>query len=108
MLGQTTFGWVDRCCRQATGLLEKLFGGKSIILLGDSVQLPPVGDKPLYYSKPPNTIAEEGFYAYRMFDNVVILKINQRAVGSKPDQILFREMLFRLRNGDSSVDDWKV
>ena len=41
MLGQTMFGWVDRRCRQATGVGHELFGGKSIILLGDPAQLPP-------------------------------------------------------------------
>ena len=47
MLGQASLGWIDRRCRQATGLHEVLFGGKSVILFGDPAQLPPVGDKPL-------------------------------------------------------------
>ena len=50
MLGQTTFGWIDRRCRQATGFLDKLLGGKSLILFGDPGQLPPVGDKPLFHT----------------------------------------------------------
>ena len=29
MLGQASLGWIDRRCRQATGLHEVLFGGKS-------------------------------------------------------------------------------
>ena len=33
MLGQTTMGWIDRRFRQATGLQEVLFGGKSVIIL---------------------------------------------------------------------------
>lgn len=51
MLGQASLGWIDRRCRQATGLHEILFGGKSVILFGDPAQLPPVGDKPLYHSR---------------------------------------------------------
>ena len=47
MLGQIAMGWIDRRCRQATGLKNTLFGGKSIILIGDPGQLPPVADKPL-------------------------------------------------------------
>ena len=34
-LGQVTLGWIDRHCRQATGQNKQLFGGKSIILIGD-------------------------------------------------------------------------
>ncbi|CAB3988330.1 ATP-dependent DNA helicase PIF1 [Paramuricea clavata] len=56
MLGQTAMGWIDRRCRQATGLKDILFGGKSIILIGDPAQLPPVADKPLYHEKPSNPV----------------------------------------------------
>ena len=107
MLGQTTMGWIDRRCRQATGLQEVLFGGKSVILIGDPAQLPPVGDKPLYHSKPSSTIGEQGYCAYRMFVQFVILSVNQKVIGSNHDQILFRELLLRLRNGETTHDDWK-
>lgn len=50
MLGQTTFGWIDKRCKQATGCYDKILGGKSLILIGDPGQLPPVADKPLYHS----------------------------------------------------------
>ena len=56
-------GWIDRRCRQATALKDKLFGGKSIILIGDNAQLPPVGDKPLYHNKPSNPVAVQGSLA---------------------------------------------
>jgi len=49
MLGQTTFGWIDKRCRQATGFHDKLFGWKSVLLISDPAQLPPVGDKPLFH-----------------------------------------------------------
>ena len=45
------FGWIDKRCRQATGKTDEVFGGISIILVGDPGQLPPVADKPLYHSK---------------------------------------------------------
>ena len=35
MLGQTVLGWIDKRCRQATGLHDEILGGKSIILVGD-------------------------------------------------------------------------
>lgn len=42
-----------------------------------------------------------------MFVHVVILSVNQRVIGSNHDQILFRELLLRLRNGETTHDDWK-
>lgn len=108
MLGQRTLGWVDKRCRQLSGAKESLFGGKSIILIGDPVQLPPVSDKPLYHAKPSHPIGEQGYYAYMMFNHVVTLTVNQRVKGTDPDQILFRDFLLRLRNGEMSEDDWKL
>ena len=42
-----------------------------------------------------------------MFVHVVILSVNRRVSGSDQDQILFRELLLRLRNGETTQDDWK-
>lgn len=97
MLGQSTFGWIDRRCRQSTGLKQQLFGGKSILLIGDPGQLPPVADKPLFHSKPTGNIEEQGYFAYHMFNKVVILTTNQRVTGSDSAQISFRELLLRLK-----------
>ena len=77
MLGQVTFGWVDKRCTQATGCKDRVFGGKSLILTGDPGQLPPVADKPLYHAKPSNAVGEQGYQAYHMFDKVVV---NQRVL----------------------------
>ncbi|RMZ93354.1 ATP-dependent DNA helicase, partial [Brachionus plicatilis] len=49
MLSQAMFGLIDNRLRQATGKLEELFGGLSIILTGDPGQLLPVGGSPLYH-----------------------------------------------------------
>jgi hypothetical protein len=108
MLGQTTFGWVDRRCRQATGITDELFGGKCIILLGDPGQLPPVGDKPLYHTAPTGALGEQGHSAFFMFSNVVKLSVNQRVQGTQPEQVQFRELLSRLRTGDSNYEDWEL
>ena len=108
MLGQKMFGWVDKRCRQATGLNDELFGGKSIILVGDPGQLPPVADKSLYHSKPSDCVQEQGHLAYFMFNTVVKLSVNQRVQGSTPQQTRFRYLLTRLRTGDCNQDDWKL
>ena len=108
MIGQISFGWVDRRCKQASGYHDKLLGNKSIILCGDPAQLPPVADKPLYHTIPTNTVGEQGYLTYKMFDKVVKLSVNQRVQGSNPGQTQFRELLLRLRKGESTLDDWKL
>lgn len=108
MLCQKMFAWVDRRCRQATGLNDQPFGGKSIILVGDPSQLPPVADKPPYHSNPSSALQEQRHLAYFMFHTVVKLKVHQRVQGSTPEQTKFRELLSRLRTGDSNQDDWKL
>ena len=101
------FVWVDKA-RQATGLTDQLFGRKSIILLGDLAQLPPVADKPLYHSKPSSSLQQQGHLAYFMFNTFVKLTTNQRVKGSTPEQTRFRELLNRLRTGDCTQDDWRI
>lgn len=91
MIGQTLLGWIDKCCRQATGQQDKVFGNVSIILIGDPAQLPPVADKPLYHVKPSGVIGEQGHLAYLMFDKVVKLTQNQRVQGSNPEQVSFKD-----------------
>ena len=107
MLDQNTMGWIDRRCRQATGLKQEIFGGKSIMLIGSTGQLPPVGDKPLFHSKPSNDIGQQGFIAYSMFNKDVELTKNQRVAGTESDQESFRNLLAMLRNGQSTLADWK-
>ena len=102
MLGQATFGWIDKRCKQATSSHDKILGGKSMILIGDTGQLPPVAHKPLYHSKPSSDVREQGYQAYSMFDKVVKLTVNQRVQGTCPKQVQFREFLSRLRIGQSS------
>ncbi len=108
MLGQVTFGWTDKRCKQATGSNDRVFGGKSLILTGDPGQLPPVADKPLYHAKPSNAVGEQGYQAYHMFDKVVKLTVNQRVQGITSEQIQFRDLLLRLRKGESTIEDWKL
>ena len=108
MLGQVTFGWVNKRCKQATGYNDRVFGGKSLILTGDPGQLPTVADKTLYHAKPSNAIGEQAHQAYYMFDKVVKLTVNQLVQGMSSEQVRFRNLLLRLRKGESTIDDWKL
>ena len=98
MLGQVTFGWIDRHLKQSSGLQDKLLGDKSVILCGDPAQLPPVADKPLYHVIPTNDVGEQGYLTYKMFDNVVKLNVNQRVQGHNPEQTRFRDLLLRINS----------
>ena len=108
MLGQKTLAWIDRRCRQATGKVNDVFGGISIILVGDPAQLPPVADKPLYHSSPDDTLSEEGFYAYSMFTKVIKLDRNMRVFGLPFEQKQFLDLLSSLRNGLCSEREWNL
>ena len=108
MLGLCSLGWIDKRCRKATGKKDENFGGLSLILIGDQGQLPPVGDRPLYHSTPTSEIAQQGHLLYLTFQKVVELTHNFRAQGATPEQVAFRELLMRLRTGDSTENDWKL
>ena len=57
VVGQCLFGWIDKRCRQATGMATISFGSLSLILVGDVAQLQPITDKVLYYDKPKGDFA---------------------------------------------------
>ena len=105
VLGQRMLGWLDKRCRQGTGKGNLFFGGISVILVGDTAQLPPISDKVLYHGKPTDDLALQGYCAYKQFTSVVKLVRNERAASSSQ---AFRELLIRLRNGESTVEDWKL
>ena len=102
MLGQVAFGWIDKRCKQTTGFNNKVLGGKSLILIGDPGQLPPVADKPLYHAKPSSDVGEQGYQTYQIFDKVVKLTVNQRVQGTSSEQVNFRDLLLRLRKTEST------
>ena len=43
-----------------------------------------------------------------MFDKVVKLTVNHRVRGVTPEQVQFRDLLARLRKGESTIDDWNL
>ena len=108
MLGQRTLAWVDKRLRQATGKLNEPLGGISVMLLGDFAQLPPVGDKAIYASPSQSSslLTQHGHSIYGLFQTVVMLSENIRQAGNNPEAEEFRAILLRLRDGQSTQDDW--
>ena len=108
MLGQRTLAWVDKRLRQATGKLNEPLGGISVMLLGDFTQLPPVGDKPIYASpsRSSSLLTQHGHSIYGLFQTVVMPSENIRQAGNNPEAEQFRAIFLRLRDGQSTQDDW--
>ena len=89
MLGLPQLSWIDDRLREAfPNRNEEFFGGLSILLVSDFLQLPPVLQKPLYYDKEVQGVEIRGRNAYRHFDKSVLLKAAQRQRGD--DQEAFR------------------
>ena len=103
MLGQRMMSWIDRRLRQASGHTGTPFGGYSLILIGDFAQLPPVGDRPLYVS---DEVPSHGHTMYRLFNKVVILSDIVRQQGHDVEQVQFKALLNRLRDGQTTEEDW--
>ena len=78
------------------------FGGRSLILVGDLGQLPPVRDKPLYVG---NTTGRE---LWKYFTKVVTLDTVFRQQGTDPNQVKFKRLLTNIRNANPTVDDWNL
>ena len=107
MVGRKTFGMIDRRLRQAfPSKSQAVFGGCSILLFGDFGQLPPVMDLPLYTSVTRSDLSDQGFRAYSQFEIAFTLTQVMRQSGQDTDQIRFRDILLRLRNAETTMEDW--
>ncbi|KAI3888445.1 hypothetical protein MKW92_011790 [Papaver armeniacum] len=81
------------------------FGNISIVLVGDIRQLPPVFDTPLY-AQGGRDLQLIGSLSYSVFDQCVRLDMVFRQSGD--EESLFRDALFRLSDGKSTLQDWQL
>ena len=108
MVGRKMFGQIDKRLRQAFPQnANYVFGGCSCILFGDFGQLPPVMDHPLFLSGTKTALSDLGRAAYLYFNQAVVLTQVMRQQGQQPEQIKFRNILMRLRNGQITTEDWQ-
>ena len=109
MLSQVMLAKIDQRLRHAKNN-NLMLGGISMILIGDPGQLLPVGGSSLYDLKLKNLMSIAGLQAYRKFEVVVTLEavMRQQNLENDPNQAHFMDLLPRLRNGTSTIRDWKL
>ena len=108
MVGRKIFGQVDKRLRQTfPHQADQLLGGCSCLLFGDFGQLPPVMDLPLYTTVSRSHLSDLGSTAYQLFNNAVVLDQVMRQSGQDPSQMLFRQILLNMRNGQTTTEDWR-
>ena len=78
------------------------FGRRSIILVGDFEQFPPIMDKPVYALEG---IAKE---LWNTFTIVVTLDTVFRQNGQSNEQLYFRNLLMNIRDVVPTIEDWKL
>ena len=106
MVSRKMFGPVDKRLHQVfPHRSDQVLGGCSCLLFGDFGQLPPVMDLPLYTTTTSSALFDIGASGYQSFDRAVVLDQIMRQAGQDPSQVLFHEILLRLRNGDVTEDE---
>lgn len=104
MVGLRKFGMIDARLRQAFPKdSNRPLGGCSFIMFGDFGQINPVGDIPLYTQSVKGALQLAGSIAYQQFRSVTVLK----CVVRQNSDAVFRDILQRLRDGESTLHDYQ-
>jgi len=85
-LGARSLSLINRRMQQIFCNTEQLFGGVSVLLMGDFKQLSPVMDVCLYAAPRRNTsaIQRAGLECFKAFNNTIILTVLQRQAEDEP------------------------
>ena len=102
-IGPRLFIQIDyRLCEAFPENKSTPFGGRSIILVGDLGQLPPIRDKPMYVGKTTSKVLWE------KFNIVVTLDTIFRQQCDDPKQSSFRNLFANIRNACPLIVDWDL
>ena len=105
MIGRKLFGQVDALlCQAFPHCANDVFGGCSCLLFGDFGQLPPVMDLPLYTLESCSSLSDLGKSAYQLFNKAIVLDQVMRQSGDDDQQIIFHNILLRLK---LTTSDWQ-
>lgn len=83
---------------------EEAFGVRSVILVGDIFQLPPVAASALYDKDSYTLQAARGRQLFLLFRKVFLLKENVRQSGDP----FLKEVLNSLREGSLSLENYQI
>ena len=76
-------------------------------MFGDFGQLPPILDLPMFSNDASHDInSNNDIVAYKHLLEAYKLDVVQRQSGNSEKQKEFRDLLLRLREGDSTIEDW--
>jgi ATP-dependent DNA helicase PIF1 len=90
---------------------DSVFGGRSILFLGDFGQLTPIGDVPLFKLQVFNghdaqtELKNRGRIAYLALNESITLQQVMRQQGDDPETVQFREVLNHLRSAEATEAD---
>jgi ATP-dependent DNA helicase PIF1 len=112
MVGSAQMGRMDCRLRQAfPHCADEVLGRLPAIFFGDFAQLPPVGDSPIYSSKPSRrraALAAEGHNVFLSFNKSITLSTIYRQAGEDAQQVAFRDALLRLQTYSSNEEDYAL
>ena len=103
LVGSTTMGWMEFHCKYGVNDSSKSRGGLPVVIfLGDDVQLPPVCDTPVYFSKGKSPASMHGLLVWKEFQHVVHM---QTVIRQNNDQQQFKHVLTALRESTAISED---
>ena len=101
MVGAKALSYIDSRLRKATGRTDLMFGGISIVMVGDDGQLGPIGDRPMWLDednlpfKDKDRHDREGNKLFSYFTTCISLRTAFRQNADDP----FYNMLLETREG---------